>query len=288
MVIHSDLELPELRIFDAPAADLVFRRSLKSRARPVAGEAIYEFGEGEAYIGLGGIGQFIISGPQLVEYTIDPDADRSLFSLVLLGSVLATVLHFRNLLTLHASGVEVNGGGVVFLGDKGAGKSTTAAAFVQAGHKLLTDDVLPIEVLDNAGRILPGFPQVKLSRPAADTIALPYAASSRIGNCQVFKNRLRLADHFMAKPLPARTLYVLARGEPLGAWPMPGVAALAALMRNAYHTRFGTEVFHGAAAAQLLRRCAGLLASVSVKLLVIPDGIPALSELVAFVEKDNA
>jgi len=41
---------------------------------------------------------------------------------------------------LHASGVELNGRAALFLGSSGAGKSTLAAALVQRGYPLVTDD----------------------------------------------------------------------------------------------------------------------------------------------------
>ena len=69
---------------------------------------------------------------------------------------------------LHASAVNVNGCGVVFLGDKLAGKSTTAAAFVAAGHGLLTDDILAIDFDAPGGPMIrPGFSQLKLDEQAS-------------------------------------------------------------------------------------------------------------------------
>jgi len=63
---------------------------------------------------------------------------------------------------LHCTAVVVNGGAVGFLGDCGYGKSSLAAAFLQAGYPLLTDDLL---VLKEEGRhflAYPSFPRIKL------------------------------------------------------------------------------------------------------------------------------
>jgi hypothetical protein len=289
MVIHSEIELPELVKCDVPNPDLVFRRASLSRPLPEEGHAVYEFGTEMAYIALGGFGQFLIVGPSLVEFAIAPNADSSYISLILLGSVLATVLQFRGFLTLHASGVDINGRGIVFLGDKGAGKSTTAAAFVRAGYKLLADDVIPIDLSQGAAQILPGFAQLKLSIDASGAIALPAVASFRIGNMNFRKNRLLLSDSFMARPVPVGSFYVLARGNNLSVRPLiGGVSALAAVMRNAYHSRFGTQVFQGVTAAQLLRHCAAIIRRAPVKILTIPHELNRLGEIVTLVEIDNA
>jgi len=286
MVIHSDIALQELPESEGRVPDLVFRSIALTRALPAEGDGIYEFGEGQARIAIGGVGEFTIANPDLVEVAIDPEADPSLVSLILLGSVLATVLHFRGYLTLHASGVEINGRGIVLLGDKCAGKSSTAGAFIRAGYRLLTDDVMPIEIKDGA-RILPGFPQLKLTSEAAGALALPEIARVQIGNLDYVKTRLRLADHFMAQPVPAGNFYVLARGKALSIERFQGMDALAPLMRYAYHQRFGTQVFHGVAAARQLQLCAALISFAPVKLLVIPHGLDRLSDVVALVERDN-
>ena len=63
---------------------------------------------------------------------------------------------------VHATAVVIKGKAVAFLGDCGFGKSTLAAEFLQAGHRLLTDDLL---ILRKAGRQIlayPGPPRIKL------------------------------------------------------------------------------------------------------------------------------
>ncbi|TGV75989.1 serine kinase, partial [Mesorhizobium sp. M2D.F.Ca.ET.145.01.1.1] len=89
---------------------------------------------------------------------------------------LARLLHQRGLLVLHASAIAVTGRGAIFMGDKGAGKSTTASALIRAGHDLLTDDVVALDLANpNQPMIVPGFPQIKLAADAAAAISLGQA-----------------------------------------------------------------------------------------------------------------
>ena len=83
------------------------------------------------------------------------------------GPVLGMVLRLRGLVALHASAVVVDGSAVALVGATGAGKSTTAAAFVKAGRPLLCDDVVALQPIGNGFDVLPGCPRLKLWPTAA-------------------------------------------------------------------------------------------------------------------------
>jgi hypothetical protein len=82
---------------------------------------------------------------------------------ILLGRILAFVLHLRGHVCLHASAVVVDGGAVLFAGDPGMGKSSTAAAFAERGCPVLSDDLSAIR-REGDGRLMvtPGVPRVCL------------------------------------------------------------------------------------------------------------------------------
>lgn len=98
------------------------------------------------------------------------DCDLKALGLFLLGQVLAFVLHRLGCPSLHASAVVTPHGGVAFVGDSGHGKSTLAGAFLSAGYKLLTDDVLPIRSVGGAILAGPGVPFMKLWDKTAERI----------------------------------------------------------------------------------------------------------------------
>jgi hypothetical protein len=80
----------------------------------------------------------------------------------LLGPVFGFLLRLRGILCLHASAVEVDGEGIVILGPPGAGKSTLAASFAEAGFAVLSDDVVPVVRTDRAFLVQPGYPRLRL------------------------------------------------------------------------------------------------------------------------------
>ncbi len=59
----------------------------------------------------------------------------------LVGPVLGFVLRRLGILALHASAVDVSGAALLLIGASGSGKSTTAAALAQRGHRFLSDDL---------------------------------------------------------------------------------------------------------------------------------------------------
>ena len=105
---------------------------------------------------------FYLTDTSIHGQLIHPQAQH-LLEIHLLGPVIAFWLERRGLPVLHASAVEIDGGAVGFLASNGGGKTTLAAACLQDGHPLLTDDLLPL-YCQPGGEILglPGYPQLRL------------------------------------------------------------------------------------------------------------------------------
>jgi hypothetical protein len=85
------------------------------------------------------------------------------FHTYLLGHVLSYALLRRGVDPLHGTVVVVGGAGIAFLGDCGYGKSSIAASFIEAGHRLLTDDLLVLRSSVDGLAAFPGPPRIKLS-----------------------------------------------------------------------------------------------------------------------------
>ena len=118
-------------------------------------------------------GSDFLRWPGLFEFLVSPDgrwvacrtleqATRESFQTYLLGQVLSFALVKLGHEPLHATTVVVEGSAVAFLGRSGYGKSSLAAAFVQAGHQILTDDLLLIREISSTLCGYPGPPRIKL------------------------------------------------------------------------------------------------------------------------------
>ena len=80
----------------------------------------------------------------------------------LIGPVLGYALRRRGLLALHASCARFGDVAVAFVGPGGAGKSTLVTACAQAGHAIITDDILVVREIDGRWWTTPAPDQVRL------------------------------------------------------------------------------------------------------------------------------
>lgn len=231
-----------------------------------------------------GVGSFRISGTRRIEYDMHPDMGLDVITLPLLGTVMALLLHRRGLLVLHGSAVQIEDRAVVFVGDKGAGKSTTAASLVAAGRRILTDDIVALERTPNSRlRLLPGYGQIKLTQMATDAIDLRGATVMERPFETFTKNRHVLAGCFDRSPLEVSDIHILERGDRLAISPFEGHASLTSVMRFAYLTRFGSSLFTGDDARFLLDWSAEVARKIRVSRLEVPSTIEGLGELDRFL-----
>jgi hypothetical protein len=129
-----------------------------------------------------------------------------------LGPVIGFLLRRRRITSLHASGVEIKGRAVLFCGDAGHGKSTTAAALALKGAAVISEDVLPLELTEDGFRAVPGYPRVCLWPDAVRNLAGREDALPRL--TQVWEKRYLPLDgeraRFVHEKVPLGLIYVLA------------------------------------------------------------------------------
>lgn len=292
LAIASDLRLPELVPAPAPAgpADLAIRLVDTGRAFPppdTPGE--FRFGDDECFLFYPQIGAFRVVPSGLIEVEPRPGIPPALVCFPLLGPVIALLLQARGAFLLHGSALGVNGHACGFLGDKGAGKSTTAGAFLRAGHSLLTDDIIAIDGLEHgAGRIKPAFPQVKLTREASDALASAHLTERPGVPLVREKQRYLLGAGFSEETLVPGTFFLLRRGEALAVERLDAKVRMKAFLRFSYGTRFGMQAITPAMAASHARQCAALANTAQAAILTVPHDLTALDRVVAFVEAELA
>lgn len=93
---------------------------------------------------------------------VQPPLTREDLATYFLGPVLGFVLRQRHVTCLHASAVELHGHAVVFCGDAGYGKSTTAGALALRGIPVLAEDIAPLQLINDEIHVQPGYPRVCL------------------------------------------------------------------------------------------------------------------------------
>ncbi|HEX4123614.1 MAG TPA: hypothetical protein VHY37_02745 [Tepidisphaeraceae bacterium] len=236
LAIDSEIPLPELPPSATPAADIVIRRGAIDGARPAEamGNEWAWVTPTKAFLRYDGVVAFLIrQGNEIIVDSV-PGADAAQQRLFLLGPALGMLLHQRGKLVLHASAIAVGGAAVAFLADKGLGKSTIAAAFCAAGHGLIVDDILAIDIAAHTKPMaIPGFPQLKLwpesaARFVTDAESLPRLAPD-------IDKRSRLAPAgFPDRNLALRCIYILTDGDREGIEPLGPQQTFAELIRHSY------------------------------------------------------
>lgn len=121
----------------------VVPEGLKLQRSPLSGFDFGQFPDGSSYVRWDDVGEALISqNGRSIACRPFRQTDSESFYVYLLGQALSFALVKSGFEPLHATAVAVEDRTVAFLGDCGFGKSTLAAAFLQAGHRLLTDDLL--------------------------------------------------------------------------------------------------------------------------------------------------
>ncbi len=214
---------------------------------------------------------------------------------LLLGSVLGYVLRLRGTACLHACTVALGDRAIAIVGEKGAGKSTTAAALSQRQMSILSDD---IAVLNDSGKnfsLQPGYPHLRLWPEAIHTLYGSEVALPRVltGGEKRYVNliddRGSSAWRFQSDPLPLAAIYVLGERVPSLAAPaiepIPPATAVMALMAHRSASFLTLDREKQAREFALLSRVA---ATVPVRKVTRPDSLDALPQLCDAILEDLA
>lgn len=218
----------------------------------------------------------------------NPEADPLYVSAIVTGELFSVVLRQRGLLVLHGSGVARDGQAVGFVGDSGWGKSTLAAALVERGWRLLTDDLLVVDGLVGAGvpTAVPTHPSMRLSAEAVDRVDAGAAAH---GPAHALTDKVRVdqAGAFSDRRAPLRHVFVLGP-EPSDRHRATPLSAREAVDEFVRHTRGRRLMTSPAALTAHLAQCAGLARRVPVAALRRQHGLEHLDALCDLVEAEVA
>ena len=286
--IRSDLPLPGVATPAEARSDVAIRFGHVDAPPPRDGghpEGYFRFGPREAYLHWDEVGTFLVSDGNAITVSPASGAGEGLIRLPLMGAVFAVLLHQRGRLVLHASAVNLGGAAAVIIGEKGQGKSTTAAGLYARGHGLVSDDVVAIETGARGRPVVhPGFPQSKLM-PEAAASALGIDPSTREPVAEGFvKLACDMTANYSARSLPLSGVYSLAGGDRLALKRLTSQEAFRHIVSNSYVARFGAQLLGGKAAAAHLKSCAGVVGGAPVYRLERPKSFVFLSDLMGLIE----
>ncbi len=206
---------PEVRGVRGTAADFsVLQETLHGPSGESAWFHHARLADGSDYLRWGSLFECLIA-PDGRQIIARPGAAVSQETLTayLLTQALSFALLRRGVEPLHATAVVLGGKAVAFLGDCGYGKSTLAAACVQAGYPLLTDDLLLLKEEQGQLLVYPGMPRLKLMPSVASEILGAWAQESPQ---EPLSSKLIIpldAPRWAQGPVPLHACYVLqARG----------------------------------------------------------------------------
>ncbi len=218
------------------------------------------------------------------EIILDPPlgVDPVVLRLLLMGRMMAYLLRQRGWLPLHASGVELEGQAVLFLGSRGSGKSTAAAAFHARGHQVVTDDVGAVRVVDGGQCLLrPAGPRIRL----LDDSRVAFNGVEPKGVLHFRKRLFDLTRGEQRELIATRRIYALEYGDEIRCERIPTMSAVAELSAHSFveHGRM-TE----AALDAHLRDCISVARAAPLYRLFRPRSLAVLPDLVRWVEVDIA
>lgn len=235
----------------------------------------------EAVFNISGVGRFqVLEGSKI---NIDPALESNQWQVqrYLLGPAMAILLYQRDRLVLHASAISLNGKGVAFLGDSGAGKSSIAAAFLAHGYKLLVDDLVSINIDAGTAWVDPGFPYIKLSHEAINVIDLN---PEQLESMDLVDGKVSYRiDHLAhGERVLLKAIYIILPGEEVNLERFNSQQALFELMRYSIPVSM-VKLNHVAH----FERCVELVNCVGVYGLRRPESLTHLSQLVEKVEENT-
>ena len=208
-----------------------------------------------------------------------------------MGQALSFALVRQGFEPLHATAVVVDRHAVAFLGSNAFGKSSLAACFLEAGARLLTDDLLILRESGNRILAYPGPPRLKLFPKIARRFLGQDGANRVHMNPDTDKLILPIEEHRrQGRPVALDAIYALA--APRDACRSPGVTSRACRRARPFWSCSRAPSTVVSRISRAWQRQFGFTARltdlVAVKKLTYPRAIERLPEVREAVRADRA
>ncbi|HET6385046.1 MAG TPA: hypothetical protein VFJ58_16765 [Armatimonadota bacterium] len=231
--------LPCATLHDTQDLDLLYESEWKT---PVGAPASFLFALPDGYLlRISCVADFTIRDAEITVYTAAAHDPRAV-EIHLFGAAMAIWLERQGILALHASALSLCGRAIAFLSDSGAGKSTLAAALLQSGAALLSDDITPVEMIEGVPFARPAFPQLRLWPEEVSHFLGPDVQLDKVHPNEA-KLRVPVGPggfgRFEARSLPIKRFYIPQRDDraDIRILPIPRRDALVEMVRNSFVAR---------------------------------------------------
>ena len=242
---HSDDRAPDVEILlgDVPPLD-----------EPVFETPVVQLDAvGRIRFAVQGVCDYRVEGGSRITLAPKVAPDSRDVRLFLLASGLGYLCHQREIVPLRAATVEIEGRAVLLAAGSGAGKSTLAAEFLRRGHRILSDDIAPLD----ARGVLPGIQRIRLWRDSAERAGWP---ADTLDPCREGMQKLDLPLPGATAPVKPAALFHLLRntsgGDAIDTVRLRGADAVGAMRQQTYRWRTLTALLGPSAAVRRVSEAA--------------------------------
>jgi hypothetical protein len=218
-------------------------------------------------------GRFTIDAEaRIISHLAPVGVDRAAVALDLIGVVLPYAMHREGAWCMHASAVQTPEGAVAFVATRGTGKSTLAAACVQAGCALVADDVVVLREQAGAVTVTPSGVPLRLRAETARRVGVYADDADGWG-------KVRVAGPLLDAVLPLAAVYLLSAASPDDSVERVERGTRAAALALFTNGKI-TELLGGVAAGEALGRCVTLAGMAPVYDIAVPRDLARLPDVV--------
>ena len=289
--IASEIPLPPLKTTPTTTADLTIKRGQLPDRPSVESTKIYRAGlnarfaqQGPDYLWLDWsplVSFMAVSGNELIMDTTQ--TDDNLISLFVLSEALGLILFQKGYFLLHGSAVCIGDKGVVFLGEPGAGKSTTVAACAQKGYTIISDDMVCIQVNETGNLFLiPAFPQIKIWQHTVDGLQLHQQKMAPVRE-GVDKFSWHDSITFEENAVPLTAIFVLLSPHEPGSTPDP-IPASQVPVELLHHFPLADALLNGKSLEDYFKKSVAIAQNIPLFRMSRPANFAALYEFVAHLK----
>ena len=163
LTIRSDIKIKEFVTCDDEKwdIDIVLGGVPKHVKQSIENGMIADYSKDNVWFHIDNVAEYYIADGKTIIVEPSKNADNTLLKVYLMCSCLGFIMIQREKIAIHGGVIAIGDNGVIFTGDRGAGKSTLTTALRNKGYRFISDDVAATYI-DKVPYVYPGFPYQKL------------------------------------------------------------------------------------------------------------------------------